>query len=111
MQVASLVAEGGLKSSQAQKELLLRNQGLLRFVEQDYKGFPLTLHMLHTVHSNIFRNALSTLMSDCVFRCMHESLLQWCLALHFDMRSTHKGSMHCEAIRCSSPLQAVCLHP
>ena len=38
LQVASLLSGSDLQTTQPQKQLILRNQGLLKFVEQDYKG-------------------------------------------------------------------------
>ena len=38
LQVASLLSGSDSQTTQAQKLLMLRNQGLLKFVEQDYKG-------------------------------------------------------------------------
>ncbi len=55
MQVVSLVAEGSLQPSQAQKELMLRNQGLLKFVEQDYIGLPLSLRIAHSAQQDLLQ--------------------------------------------------------
>ena len=49
------MAEGGLQPSQAQKELMLRNQGLLKFVEQDYKGLPLSLRIAHSAQQDLLQ--------------------------------------------------------
>ncbi len=37
-QVAALLADNGAQPNQAQRHLMQRNQGLLNFVEQDYRG-------------------------------------------------------------------------
>lgn len=38
LQVASLLSGTYLQTTQVSKQLMLQNEGLLKFVEQDYKG-------------------------------------------------------------------------
>ena len=45
MQVAALLADNGAQPNQAQRHLMQQNQGLLRFVEQDYKGTTCPFHI------------------------------------------------------------------
>ena len=86
MQVVSLVAEGGQQPSQAQKELMLRNQGLLRFVEQDYKGLPLSLCIEYSTQQYLLQCPIRLSCQD-VYAGASTALLQYvpCVALRHEM--------------------------
>lgn len=53
VQVAALLADSSAQPSQAERHLMQQNQGLLKFVEQDYKGSHTPLLSLHDLSRSL----------------------------------------------------------